>query len=205
MGKVACFDDENELLLFPQRFDLYIIDMESKANTIKIGKELMSIDSSGHFIYISDKEASAYQATKIHAHYFLLKPIDMEELEYIILKVRMKVREESIIIKASDGDRRVKINNVNYIDIVKRCVCYHLKDGAMCDGRSMRTSFEKAVYPLQEHKAFLFIPPSLLINISEIKRLDHDHLQFENDEILYFPRKAYETINSVWKQYYTSN
>ena len=38
-------------------------------------EELMSIDNSGHFIYISDKEASAYQATKIHAHYFLLKPI----------------------------------------------------------------------------------------------------------------------------------
>ena len=58
---------------------------------------------------------------------------------------------------------------LNYINIVKRCLSYHLKDGTMLDGQSLRVSFEKAIDPLQERPSFLFLAPSLLINLNEIK------------------------------------
>ena len=47
---------------------------------------------------------------------------------------RREIKEDSIIIKIPSGERRVRINNLNYINIVRRCLCYHLKDGAMFDG-----------------------------------------------------------------------
>jgi ABC-2 type transport system ATP-binding protein len=45
----------------------------------------------------------------------------------------------------------------------------------------LRSSFEKAIHPLEENKAFLFLPPSLLINLGEIKDLNKS---FDNKEIL---------------------
>jgi hypothetical protein len=65
----------------------------------------------------------------------------------------------------------------------------------------LRSSFEKAIYPLQHHKAFLFLPPSTLINIEEIKILNTDHIIFENDDVLYFPKKQYETIRKAWMEH----
>ena len=108
---------------------------------------------------------------------------------------------DSLIVKTPIGDRRIRINEVNCINIVKRCLCYHLKDGTMFDGQSLRGSFEKAITPLDQNEAFIFLPPSLLINLSEIKIMNHDNLTFENGELLYFPKKAYETLHEKWLTY----
>ena len=76
----------------------------------------------------------------------------------------------------------------------------YLKDGEMFDGQTLRSSFQKAITPLDQHEQFIFLSPSLLINLYQIKILDLDHLYFDNDEVLYFPRKAHDTIEQRWKQ-----
>jgi hypothetical protein len=67
----------------------------------------------------------------------------------------------------------------------------------------LRTSFEKAISPLQYHHSntFLFLPPSLLINVGEIKILDTDKVIFENNDILYISKKQHDLIDSAWKSY----
>jgi hypothetical protein len=67
----------------------------------------------------------------------------------------------------------------------------------------LRTSFEKAIFPLQHNKAkmFLFLPPSLLINIGEIKIINSDNIVFENDDVLYVPKKSHDTIRDAWIEY----
>jgi hypothetical protein len=44
----------------------------------------------------------------------------------------------------------------------------------MFDGQTLRSSFEKAIDPLQNHKAFAFLAPSLLINLGEIKIINKE-------------------------------
>ena len=163
----------------------------------------MGIDIGSHFIYMYSDINQAYQAAKIHADYFLAKPIDIEEFILILKKIKRKIQDDNIIIKIPTGERRVRANNLNYINIVKRCLCYHLKDGTVFDGQTLRTSFEKAISPLQHNKSksLLFLPPSLLINIGEIKIVNSNNIIFENDDILYFPKKAYETIREAWINY----
>jgi hypothetical protein len=45
------------------------------------------------------------------------------------------------------------------------------------------------------------LPPSLLINLGEIKIIHKDHLVFENDDTLFFPMKQYDTIRNAWINY----
>jgi hypothetical protein len=73
----------------------------------------------------------------------------------------------------------------------------------MFDGQVLRTAFEKAIDPLPNHKskAFLFLAPSLLINVGEIKILNSDHIIFENDDVLYFPKKSYDKVREAWLKY----
>lgn len=71
----------------------------------------------------------------------------------------------------------------------------------MFDGQTLRTSFEKAIYPLQNSQMFLFLPPSLLINLSEIKIVNADNIIFENDDVVYFPKKAYNIVREAWLNY----
>lgn len=203
MSKVSVFSDPEEFITAHRSYDIYIMDMESKDDTIELGKKIMEINGNSYFIYLGKDINDIRKALKLHINYYLLKPIETEDLLHILKTIKRKIQDDTIIIQIPTGDRRVRANNLNYINIVKRCLCYHLKDGTMFDGQTLRSSFEKAISPLQFHKSksFLFLPPSLLINIGEVKIVNGDHVIFENDDVLYFPKKAYDTIRKAWTNY----
>jgi hypothetical protein len=83
---------------------------------------------------MSDKSEMARLSAKAKADYFITTPFDKEEIFEILNEIKKEVREDSVIIKVPGGERRIRTNHLNYIDIVKRCLCYHLKDGTMFDG-----------------------------------------------------------------------
>lgn len=201
MAKVYHFNDKETFITTPNSFDIYIMNMDSAADVLDIGKQMYNIDIGSKFIYLSSNPELAHKAAKVYVDYFLLQPIDKKEFNACLLKIKKNIQDDSIIIKMGNYEKRIRANHLNYINIEKRCLCYHLKDGTMFDGQTLRTSFEKAINPLQNHPGFLFLAPSLLINTGEIKELYNDHLVFENDEILYFPRKAYDLVSETWKNF----
>lgn len=203
MSKVSVFSDPEEFITAHKSYDIYIMDMDSKDDTIELGKKIMKIDEGSYFIYLGKDMNDIRKALKLHINYYLLKPIETEDLLRILKIIKRKIQDDTIVIQIPTGDRKVRANNLNYINIVKRCLCYHLKDGTMFDGQTLRSSFEKAISPLQFHKSksFLFLPPSLLINIGEVKIVNGDHVIFENDDILYFPKKAHDTVREAWTNY----
>ena len=201
MAKVSYFNDPETFITVPGSYDIYIMDMDSKDDTLELGRKMRDIDTGSHFIYISSDPSTAASAAKARVDYYLLKPLDHDEIVDVLKEVKKKIQDDNIIIKIAGGERRVRVNHLNYINIVKRCLCYHLSDGNMFDGQTLRTSFEKAIDPLQKHKAFLFISPSLLINIGAIKIVNKDNIVFENDEVLFFPMKQYENVRNAWINY----
>lgn len=201
MARVSLFNEPDHLIEIPTSYDIYIMDVDSEGDILSLGSKMMDIDIGSYFIYISDNIHNAYQAAKTRADYCLTKPTDKDDLIRVLRKIRKRVQEDNIVIKVANGERRIRVNTLNYINIVKRCLCYHLKDGAMFDGQTLRSSFEKAIFPLQTHPGFLFLAPSLLINLGEIKEVNGDNIVFENDEILYYPHKSHEIVLQAWRNY----
>lgn len=203
IAKMQHVSDLDDLLSPFNNYDIYIVDMDAQPNIdiIELSKKIRNDDRGAQVIYLSSDPSTAISAIKARVHYYLLKPIDTDELLDILKEIKKKIQEDSIIIKTYCGERRIRIAHLNYINIVKRCLCYHLTDGAVFDGQVLRSSFEKAINPLQLNKLFIFIAPSLLINVSTIKILDKDHIIFENDDILYYPVKHHEEIRTAWRTY----
>lgn len=201
VAKVSYFNDPESFITVPGSYDIYIMDMDSTDDVLELGKRMRTIDTGARYIYYSSDSSNAHLAAKARVDYYLMKPIDKEELLQVLKEVKQTIRDDNIIIKIAGGERRLRVNHLNYINIVKRCLCYHLTDGTMFDGQTLRSSFEKAIDPLHKHKPFLFLPPSTLINVGEIKSLHNDHIIFENDDILYFPKKQYDFIHDAWVNY----
>ena len=108
--------------------------MDSTNDATVLGKNRRLIDEGSQFVYMSINPNVAHIAAKVRSDYFITKPFDKEEIAEILNEIKKEIKEDSIIIKIPSGERRVRINNLNYINIVRRCLCYHLKDGAMFDG-----------------------------------------------------------------------
>lgn len=199
-AKVILFDNYETFITAPDSFDIYFMDMECSDDVISLGRQMMSIDNQSYFVYYSSDISKAYDCFKIRANYFLRKPIDPEDVIEVLNHIRKEIKKDIIIIKTAQGERRVFINQLNYINIIKRNLCYHLCEGEVFDGQMLRGSFEKAITPLQNHPSLLFLSPSLLINMENIKVLSSDHAIFDNDDIVYFPKKSYDLVNNRWKK-----
>ena len=201
MAKTSCYKDAEELKTAAGSYDVYILDMDSTEDVIDLSEQISLIDRGSLFIFSSENRENIHKIAKRQLGYFLLKPVIKEDFIELLKKVKKNVKERCIIVPTSVGERRIHIANFNYLDIVKRCLCYHLADGNMFDGQTLRASFEKTIKPLDEHPALLFIAPSLLINLENIKELNKESVTFENDSILYISKKAYEIISIEWHKY----
>lgn len=111
-----------------------------------------------------------------------------------------KRKKGLVIISTSQGDKRVELKDLNFIDIEERSLFYHLNDKVIKARCILRTSFAKAIEPYLCNENLFFLKPSLLINIDNIQFLNKDHIIFKNDEILYFPKKYYIEIYEKWSK-----
>lgn len=204
LAKVALFNTSQAMIDVIQMFDIYFLDVDMpEINGIEIANILREQgDEVGRIIFAGSAAEQALTAYNANAFAFLLKPVDKEQLFPILDKVRNDIKKNSVIITTPNGERRIHTDNLNYVNIVKRCLCYHLRDGSLFDGQTLRGSFEKAITPLNTHPEFVFLAPSLLINLTQIKILDKDCLIFDNDDVLYFPRKQYDYLRSRWLNYH---
>ena len=201
IAKVSKFVEKENIVEAPE-YDIYIIDMdEDPSEALTIGHDIRNVYQDAKFVYLSQDSSMAYSVAKAKFEYFSTKPLEKEDLFEVLRKIKRRILNDSVIIKVAGGERRIKIHELNYINITKRCLCYHLTDGTVFDGQTLRTSFEKAIDPLNKHKSFIFLAPSLLINLSEIKIIHKDNIVFENDDVLFFPMKQYDNVRNAWINY----
>ena len=111
-------------------------------------------------IVICDKDES--RANDIAG--WVKKYFDDKDFEPTI-KIIHEVKSKIMIV----DDVKIYIRHLNYVDIEGRSLCYHMSYGYIQANRTLRTSFEKAMYPYLKHENLLFLKPSLLINLSNIK------------------------------------
>lgn len=200
-AKISVFENKEEILTTPNSFDVYLMDIDEEIDILKLTNKLIEIDNGASTILFSEDIHKGYIASEKGVDYFLMKPINPEALTIILKKIRNRIKYESIIIKTNSGDRRIKINNFNYVNIENRCLCYHLRDGAFLDRKTLRTNFKEAIQPLLIKEMLYLIGTSLLVNLEEIKYLNKDHIIFDNDEVLYYPKTHWENLNIAWRKY----
>lgn len=95
----------------------------------------------------------------------------------------------------------METKSINYVNIEGRCLSYHLNNHTKCKSCTIRGSFAESVHPLDKNDSFIFLKPSLLINLRNIKVLGKDNIVFENGEKMYFPKTKRDRIEAKWEEY----
>lgn len=155
------------------------------------------------FIFITSDIKDIIDIMQNHPEqYLILSPVEEESLIKVFENLKLRIKRIAIIAKlAHQEDKRIYVKDLNYINITKRNLRYHLADGREYDSQTLRQSFSKEISPLLIKPELYFIQPSLLVNMTNIETLWDDHMQFENGDIIYYPKTAYEKLKAAWKEY----
>ena len=194
-GDIFLFSDLNDFLTNqPKEIDLILLDIdlyELLALPVKLRQKVIALSDN------ADKATMAYTN---HVLGYIPKPLTKSIIQNLLVETIAKHETETIVVNTTEGYVKINVENINYVDIIKRNLCYHLNNNTEVISVTIRKAFKTYVDTLIHNDNFVFIEPAFLINLSQIARIDTDHITFKNGAIVYVNKKQYAKIYAIWSK-----
>lgn len=195
-----------EHLRINSSFDIYLLDiLMPDGNGIELGLKIRKTDQCGRIFYLTTSPDYAIDSYLTKASQYLLKPVKKELLFRALDEaVQNWLREHQtfVTIKTRNGLQRLSIREVVYGELVGHCVQYHLVDGSVLEGMSVRTSFREAVSNFLEHERFVLCATSFFVNLSFVDMIEAAGLKLVNGGVVPLSRPMRTEVTNRWLDYH---
>ncbi|MBR5510033.1 MAG: response regulator transcription factor [Lachnospiraceae bacterium] len=183
-------------------FDIYLLDvLMPYSNGIELGLKIRDVDSGAHIIYLTSSPDYAVDSYLVKASQYLLKPVEKERFFSILddsIAALTKDRHSYILVKTRDGFHRLAVHSIVYGELVGHCIQYHLKDGQVVSGMSVRTSFRKAVGHILENDCFALCATSFFVNLNYVEMIESASLKLSDGKLLPLSRTMRNEVTNRW-------
>lgn len=187
-------------------FDIYILDiLMPLLNGIELGIRLRELDSDSKIFYLTSSPDYSIHAFRAKAWEYLLKPVKKDELFPALaeaISFLMVKREDSIVVKTSQGSIRLTFDSILYAELSKKNIHYHLTNGKVIETSSIRTGFSEAVQELLRDSRFFMCSASEVINLYHVDEIRQDTLIFRNGKAIYLRKSYSRELRSVWSNFW---
>ena len=185
------------------QFDIYILETNlNDLNGFYIARELRAGNKRCKIIYYTENRNAALRAFEVHADNYVIKPASIEKFDSIldaaIASLERDRRSTLVEIRTRNGFIRIPSDEIAYINIVNRSLCYHMVDGSSVRSLILRESFRSAVDELLGDPHFCIAGASLLVNLANVQVVNRNLLIFNHGESLMLPRNAFKSLYYAW-------
>ena len=194
-------DDLIDAVQDDEHFDICILDiMMPDINGINLGIKLREENYTGIIIYLTASKDYALDSYKAKAFNYILKPIAADDLYKTLddaLKDFSNKADRFIIVKTKEGNSRISLNNILYIQLNKRILVYHLTDGSTLESIYLRIPFADAIQDLLLDKNFVQCGAGIAVNLSLVATVTTEDVTFTNNLKTYFGKKVCTEIRAA--------
>ena len=186
--------------------DVYLLDiLMPNGNGIELGLKIRKTDQCGHIFYLTTSPDYAIDSYLTKASQYLLKPVKKELLFRALddaVQNWLREHQTFVTVKTRSGLQRLSIREVVYGELVGHCVQYHLVDGSVLEGMSVRTSFREAVSAFLEHERFILCATSFFVNLSFVDMIEAAGLKLVSGGIIPLSRPMRAEVTNRWLDYH---
>ena len=201
----AAFQSPLELLTEIERgtrFDILLLAvMMPGENGIDTAREIRRYDQSMKIIFLTSSAEFAVESYTVGAYFYQLKPIWEESFYRIIdaaLEACHKEQSDSLILRCKTGITRVALNQLEYCEVIRRSLLLHKTDGTVLEAAG---SMDSLCESLAEHRNFLRIHRSYLVNLEHIQTITPKTLVMSSRAELPIPRGRYNDIKDAYLEH----
>ena len=172
-----------------QKFDLIFMDIQMPGiNGMEAAHLMRTYDSETPIIFVTNLAQYAVKGYEVDALDFIVKPVTYFNFRMRMDKAVRRIRrngDRSMAIGTRDGMRVVALPDIEYVEISKHDLSYHLvgeKDPLVVYGSLV--AFEQKV----EGGPFVRISNCCLVNMNRVRAIRGNELVMHGGEVLYFSR-----------------
>lgn len=186
-------------------FQVYILDMLMPGLTgIDIGKELRKLGDEGQIVYLTATDKYAVESYEVGALYYLVKPIDAVSIAKAldlskvaaIAPATTRLSGDFFEIVGKDKPVQIRISDIEYVDLIARRLCFHMKNREKYESVMLRTRFSEGVAELSKKEGFV-ASGTVLVNKAYITNISSTEIIFESGEILTPSKRVAKELYSI--------
>lgn len=176
------FNAENFLENYRAVYDVVFMDIILPGMTgMDAAARLRRLDAEVALIFVTDMRRYALQGYKVGAMDYFLKPVNYFDLKMrldMIALSRKKTGAFLTVHVAKQGDRRLPLDDIYYIEVMNRDLTYHTVDGQITERRALKT-LEKEL----AGQGFRRCSASYLVNLKWCQGLMGDTVTVAGEEL----------------------
>ena len=185
-------DDLSAALKNGITYDLILMDIEwnqSTENGIQFAAQYNLLSPQPQFIFVTaynDKFSQKIFWETINLCGYLVKPVQKENLEKLLDKVREKnFSSEALMIQHGGTTEKIPSSQIRYLESKAHQLVIHTMSGEI-------TIYEKLdVYEKKLHKDFVRIHKSFLVNMQYIRRIEMKEVTMQDGTVLPVSKARY--------------
>lgn len=186
------------------KFDIIFLDIEmNQINGIKTAEKIRETDENAIIIFVSSYASYVFEAFRLEALHFIVKPIKQSEFENVFRRALNKYNtiNSSISLRWLNERYSIIINDITYIEGYKRHITVHtINEEFEAIGK-----ISEILNALEPH-GFTRVHQGFIVNMNYIKRFDvSDVVLRDNTKVMISVRKrtealkAYDVYLQKWK------
>ena len=145
---VCAFEDgESFLRSYENNFEIVLMDIEMQGiDGMETARRLRERDEKVCLLFVTYMANYAVEGYSVRALDFLVKPVSYENFGMKMdraLTAADRARKKEIIVSAAEGDRRVRLDELYYVEVMNHTLLYHTKDGTLSVRGSIRDCEER--------------------------------------------------------------
>lgn len=176
-----------------KKCDILFMDIRlDDTNGIELIKENGIYLKGTKLIYITGYDEYIEDVFETELVYLIKKPLNEEKVEKAYLKAIEKINKENkvIVVKTLKETRKVKINEIYYIESDARLVNIHLKNEVLVSYAKLSDMEEmlKGNF-LRTHKSYL-------VNLERVKSYKHNQVILDNGKVIPISRNSISKVKN---------
>lgn len=168
---VVCFPSGDTLLEdYKGIYDIIILDIDMPGtNGMDTARAIREVDDQVTLIFVTNIAQYAINGYEVDAVDYIIKPIGYYDFSMKFHRTISKAaqRQEKVVyIDTQEGRRRLKVNDIQYVEVLSHYLFFHLEDNSY----KARGSMQNVEGELEQY-GFVRIHRSYMINIRFVEKL----------------------------------
>lgn len=170
-------------------------------NGISVAKEIRQFDNIVKIIFLTSSVEYAVESYMVGAYFYQIKPLCEDSffklMDSVIAECE-RIRQYSLILRHKGGITRIRLEKLEYCEIIGRTLLFHMEDGKVLESSG---SLDELCGKLAQHDNFLRPHRSFLVNMEYIQNISCKTITMENFAEIPIPHGKCSEIKNRYLEY----